>query len=80
MNELGFDQGAFSVYCDSHGVIALAKNAVFHGRTKHVQVKYHFVRDLISEGWVNVVKIVTPYTSVDILSYKLASQKKLIRV
>ena len=68
MNELGFDQGAVSVYCDSQSAIALAKNAVFHGRTKHMQVKYHFIRDLIAEGWVNVVKISTVYNPADIFT------------
>lgn len=78
MNELGFDQGAVSVYCDSHGAIALAKNVVFHGRTKHVQVNYHFLTDLITEGWVNVVKIelLIIQQIYSLRSYQLASLRK----
>ncbi|CAA7024844.1 unnamed protein product [Microthlaspi erraticum] len=48
--ELGFPQDSVEFPCDSQSAIALSKNAVHHERTKHVAVKYHFIRDLISCG------------------------------
>ena len=36
--------------CDNCSCIAIAKNVVFHARTKHIEVHYHFVRELILDG------------------------------
>lgn len=68
MNEMGFHQGAVEVFCDSQSAIALSKNAVFHERTKHVARKFHFIRDLITDGLVKVTKIPTLYNPADILT------------
>jgi hypothetical protein len=38
------------VYCDNQGAIALASNHKFHARTKHVDLRYHFIRKQVSDG------------------------------
>ncbi|XP_062076260.1 secreted RxLR effector protein 161-like [Humulus lupulus] len=38
---------AMSLYCDNQYVIRLAENPVFHARTKHVEVHYHFLREIV---------------------------------
>lgn len=38
------------LHCDNQGVIKLAKNPVFHARTKHIEVHHHFVREHVLEG------------------------------
>ena len=43
--------------CDSMSVIHLAKNQVYHARTKHIDVKYHFVWDVLEDGYIEVKKI-----------------------
>lgn len=35
------------INCDNKSAIALAKNPVFHERSKHIDIKYHFIRDLV---------------------------------
>ena len=35
------------LHCDSQSVIMLARNPVFHAKTKHIHVKYHFIRDVL---------------------------------
>lgn len=35
------------IYCDNSSAIALSKDPVFHGKSKHIRIKYHFIRDLI---------------------------------
>lgn len=85
MQELGFEQEAVKIYCDSQSAIALAKNDVHHEKTKHVQVKYHFIRDLISLKWVEVLKIATAYNPADIFTKVLPIGKfrnalKLLRI
>jgi hypothetical protein len=37
---------------DNKSSLALAKNPVFHDRSKHIRVKYHFIRDCLEEGSV----------------------------
>ena len=38
------------IYEDNQGCIALARNPVFHSRTKHIDIKFHFLREKIKEG------------------------------
>lgn len=68
INELGFDQDQVEIYCDSQSAIALSKNPVHHEKTKHVDVKYNFVRELVSEKFIDVVKIATKYNPEDIFT------------
>ena len=39
-----------TIYCDNSSVIALSKNSVFHKRTKHIDTKFHFIRELVNNG------------------------------
>ena len=41
---------AVKIYEDNQGSIALAKNPEFHKRTKHIDIRYHFVREKVAEG------------------------------
>lgn len=66
--ELGFPQDTVEIYCDSQSAIALSKNAVFHLQTKHIATKYHFIRDLIEVGEVQVLKIATANNPADIFT------------
>ena len=57
MEELGHKQQKIVVYCDSQSALHIARNPVFHSRTKHIGVQYHFVREVIEEGSVDMLKI-----------------------
>ena len=46
------DTGPTLIYEDNQGAISLAKNPVFHKRTKLVQIRYHFVRDAVEQGTI----------------------------
>lgn len=48
-----------NVYCDSQSAIHLTKHATFHERTKHIDIRLHFVRDIVARQLVNVEKIAT---------------------
>ena len=39
-------------FCDSSSAIKLSKNPVMHGRTKHIDVRFHFLRELTKDGSV----------------------------
>ena len=38
------------IYCDNSSAIALSKNYVFHKRTKHIDAKFHYIRELVNNG------------------------------
>ncbi|KAL0290493.1 UNVERIFIED_CONTAM: Retrovirus-related Pol polyprotein from transposon TNT 1-94 [Sesamum radiatum] len=40
------------IYCDNTTTIAYAKDPKYHGRTKHIDIRYHFIRDSIAQGEV----------------------------
>ncbi|KAK2976087.1 hypothetical protein RJ640_009519 [Escallonia rubra] len=42
------------LFCDNKSAIAMAKNPVFHSRTRHIALKYHFIREAIEEGEIEL--------------------------
>ena len=46
----------------------LAKNLTFHARTKHIDVRYHFVREILEKGEIQVEKVDTKNNPVDMLT------------
>jgi hypothetical protein len=51
LEKLGHTQlGSMTVYCDNSSTIKLSKNPVLHGRSKHIDVRFHFLRDLTKDG------------------------------
>jgi len=47
------------VHCDSQAAIAYTKDPKFHGKTKHIDIKYNFVRDMVARKEVNMKYIPT---------------------
>ena len=58
VNELGLTQDTL-VFCDSESAIHLTKNNRYHDKTKHIDVRYHFIREIVLIGKVVVEKIHT---------------------
>ena len=65
---LGLVQEHINVYCDSQSAIHLAKNQVYHARTKHIDVRFHFVREIIEEGKICLQKIKTADNPADMMT------------
>jgi len=53
------------------GSIALAKNPVFHDRSKHIDIQYHFTRDLVKEQKIHLEYITTKDMLADLLTKSL---------
>ncbi|CAL5368349.1 unnamed protein product [Camellia sinensis] len=75
-------QGPTPVYCDSSSAIKLSKNPVLHGRSKHIDVRYHFLRDLTKDETIDLIYCRSEDQVADILTkpLKLAIFVKLRRL
>lgn len=65
ISEFGIDQQSVAVHCDSNGALCLARHQMFHERSKHIDVKLHFIRDEVECGKVRLVKIDTTHNPTD---------------
>lgn len=67
--------GATDIYCDNKSAIAMSRNPAFHSRTKHIDVRYHFIRDLIMKGEVQLKHVGTSQQVADIMTKSLTQGK-----
>jgi hypothetical protein len=68
---LGRDARAVDLRVDSKSTLALAKNPIFHERSKHIRVKYHFIRGCLEEGSIKAGYINTKDQLADLLTKPL---------
>ncbi|KAH9754532.1 Integrase catalytic domain-containing protein [Citrus sinensis] len=68
LDDLGVIQENIAVFCDNQSAIFLAKNQTYHARTKHIDVKYHYKREIIESGVVLLRKIDTKDNPSDMLT------------
>ncbi|GJU84542.1 putative RNA-directed DNA polymerase [Tanacetum coccineum] len=75
LQELGFKQQRYAVLCDNQSTIHLAKNSMFHKRTKHIDIRYHWIRDAIEDGMFELNKVHTDDNASDMLTKAVAREK-----
>ena len=63
------------MFCDSQSAIHLSKNTMYHERTKHIDVRLHFIRDIVSNNEIIVSKIGTADNPADIFTKPIAVVK-----
>jgi len=59
------------IFCDNSSAIALSKNSVFHKRTKHIDTKFHYIRELVNNGEIILQHCRTQEQVADILTKPL---------
>ena len=47
-------QNVTNIYCDNQAAKALTENPIHHDRTKHIDMQYHYTRDLVDNGFIVV--------------------------
>eukprot|EP00253_Pinus_taeda_P005294 PITA_05294 len=68
MGELGKEHDMGTLYSDSQSAIHLAKNSKFHSKTKHIQLKYHFIRSVLEDEELKLQMIHTSQNPTNMLT------------
>ena len=67
----GPPEGAVTIFEDNQSAISMTKNPQFHGRSKHISIEYHFVRDQVSDKTIKVEYCPTAEMIADMLTKAL---------
>ncbi|KAJ1685792.1 hypothetical protein LUZ63_017182 [Rhynchospora breviuscula] len=65
------------ILCDNTSAILISKNPVLHSRTKHIEIRHHFIRDHVEKGDVELVHVDTKEQIADIFTKPLPTQQHL---
>nr|GEX75666.1 aspartyl-tRNA synthetase [Tanacetum cinerariifolium] len=75
LEELDVELNKVTVNCDNQGAIHLSRNHVFHERTKHINVRYHFIREVLEAKTVEVLKVGTEHNATDAMTKVVPGHK-----
>ena len=64
-----------TIYCDNDAAIQIVKNPVFHSKTKHIDIKVHFIRDCFDRGLIKLEQIDTDANAADLFTKPVNSSK-----
>ena len=76
VSDLGLSQLTYVIFCDGQSAINLGKNSMYNSRTKHIDVRYHWLRSTIEDQILQLKKIHTD-ENVDYMLTKVVSKEKL---
>jgi len=68
LEEYDVKQGVLTLYCDNLSAINISKNHIQHSRTKHIDIRHHFIRDLVEEKIVTLEHVTTEEQLADIFT------------
>ena len=61
LSDYGISQDTMVVYCDNSSAINISKNPIQHSKTKHIEIRYHFIRDLVDRKIVSLEYNISMY-------------------
>nr|GEV05246.1 zinc finger, CCHC-type [Tanacetum cinerariifolium] len=81
----GWKEERITLKVDNVSAIALVRNPVFRGRSKHIDIRYHFIRECVENGHINVEHVSGELQRVDILTkalprLKFVTMRQMLRV
>nr|GEW63373.1 retrovirus-related Pol polyprotein from transposon TNT 1-94 [Tanacetum cinerariifolium] len=75
LTDYGFHFNKIPIYCDSKSAIAISCNPVQHSRTKHIAVRYHFIKEHVEKGTIKLYFVKTDYQLADIFTKALPTDR-----
>ncbi|GJZ11238.1 hypothetical protein Tco_0545997 [Tanacetum coccineum] len=79
MLDYGFNFMNTKIHIDNESTIFIVKNPVFHSKTKHIEIRHHFIRDSYEKKLIQVIKIHTDHNVRDLLTKAFDVSKKAKR-
>ena len=71
----GVQDHPLHLYCDNNSAMSLAKDSTYHSRTKHIDIRYHFVREAYDAGTIDLTYCPTGDMPADLLTKALTRAK-----
>nr|GFA80052.1 hypothetical protein [Tanacetum cinerariifolium] len=75
LTDYGFNFNKIPIYCDSKSAIAISCNPVQHSRTKHIAVHYHFIKEHVEKGTIELYFVKTDYQMADLFTKALPADR-----
>ncbi|GKA91026.1 hypothetical protein Tco_0812896 [Tanacetum coccineum] len=75
LSDYGFSFNKIPLYCDNRSTISLCCNNVQHSRSKHIDIRYHFIREQVENGVVELYFVTTDYQLADIFTKALPREQ-----
>ncbi|GJZ45775.1 hypothetical protein Tco_0593371 [Tanacetum coccineum] len=75
LSDYGFAFNKIPLYCDNRSAIALCCNNVQHSRSKHIDIRHHFIREQVEKGVVELYFVTTDYQLADIFTKALPRER-----
>ncbi|GJT41130.1 retrovirus-related pol polyprotein from transposon TNT 1-94 [Tanacetum coccineum] len=75
LSDYGFAFNKIPLYCDNRSAIALCCNNVQHSRSKHIDIRHHFIREQVENGVVELYFVTTDYQLADIFTKALRRER-----
>ncbi|GKE57934.1 hypothetical protein Tco_1497119 [Tanacetum coccineum] len=75
LKDYGFDYSRILLYYDSQSAKAISCNSVQHSRTKHINVRYHFVKEQVERGRIELYFVRTEYQLADMFTNALSQDR-----
>ncbi|GJV27288.1 hypothetical protein Tco_1383736 [Tanacetum coccineum] len=75
LTDYGFAFNKIPLYCDNRSAIALCCNNVQHSRSKHIDIRHHFIREQVEKGVVELYFVTTDYQLADIFTKALPRER-----
>ncbi|KAJ9542826.1 hypothetical protein OSB04_029332 [Centaurea solstitialis] len=75
LRDYGFNFNHIPIYCDSKSAIAITCNPVQHTRTKHIDIRYHFIKDHVERGTIELYFVNTEYQLADLFTKPLDEKR-----
>nr|GEX66480.1 retrovirus-related Pol polyprotein from transposon TNT 1-94 [Tanacetum cinerariifolium] len=75
LTDFGFHFDKIPMYCDSKAAIAISCNLVQHSHTKHIDVRYHFIKEKVEKGIVELFFVGTEYQLADLFTKALPVER-----
>ncbi|GJR48970.1 retrovirus-related pol polyprotein from transposon TNT 1-94 [Tanacetum coccineum] len=71
----GYKYNRIPMYCDSKSAIAISCNPVQHSKTKHIDIRYHFIKEHVEKGTVELYFVGTEYQLADLFTKALPKER-----